>query len=77
MKKYGMPLRLHDVFYGMLILNKRDNTHLRLTCGTLPPSLKLRWTSKRIRFTCPPKPCAKEDARGPVALSELASVIAL
>ena len=56
---------------------RRGLRHLRFALGALPPPLKLRWTSKKIRFTCPPKPCAKEDARGPTAPTELSSIVTL
>ena len=58
-------------------MDEGDNTHLSFALGALPPPLKLRWTSKRIGFACPPKPCAKEDAGGQTTPTELSPVIAL
>ena len=61
----------------LLRLSCYGGTGMSFARGALPPSLKLRWSSKRIRFTCPPKPCAKEDARGPTTSTELSTIVAL
>ncbi len=67
-------LRFHDVFYGVLVLNKGDDTHLSMALGALPPSLKLRRTSKRgnlvdsLYLSAVVPTGTKADARGPTAL---------
>jgi len=81
--KVRNALRLHDVLDGVRVLNKGDDTHLRFTLGALPPSLKLRRTSKRgnlvdsLYLSAVVPTGTKADARGPTTSPKLLPIVAL